>query len=216
MRLSKALFTMLIALPLIVSAAQAEPVRLLAFGDSLTQGYGLPQAEGFVPQLEGWLNAHGADVIVVNGGVSGDTSAGGASRIAWSLTDDIDAVLVALGGNDMLRGLSPEETRANLDAILGEIQSRGLPVLLIGMSASENFGSGYKQAFDALYPNLAQAWDVPLFPDFLAGLAEVGDRQTVVREYLQSDGIHPNAAGVAKVIEVLGPAVLDLLSRTAN
>jgi len=209
--LSKALVVALAPLLLIVSAARAEPVTLLAFGDSLTQGYGLPQETGFVPQLEAWLTAHGAEVRVINGGVSGDTSAGGAARIAWSLTDDIDAVIVALGGNDMLRGLSPEETRANLDTILTEIQSRGLPVLLVGMHAPQNYGEAYKADFDAIYPALAAAHQVPLFPDLLQGLVEIRDMQSVLRLYMQADAIHPNAAGVEKVVERIGPAVLDLI-----
>jgi len=196
---------------LLAFPAAAAPVTLLAFGDSLTQGYGLPAEDGFVPQLEAWLNAHGVEVTVVNGGVSGDTTAGGANRIAWALTPDVDAVLVALGGNDLLRGLDPAETRANLDAILSEIQARHLPALLVGMRAVGNYGSDYAAAFDALYPSLAETHDVPLFPSFFAGLEAVGDRQLVLRDYLQPDATHPNAAGVALIVAAMGPDVLALV-----
>lgn len=188
---------------------------MLAFGDSLTQGYGLPQADGFVPTLEAWLTDHGADVKVINGGVSGDTTEGGAGRIAWSLTPEVDAVLVALGGNDLLRGIEPAETKSNLDAILTEIGARGLPALLVGISGTGNYGGKYKDAFDALYPDLAAAHGVVLFPSFLAGLEALGDRQVVVRDYLQPDAVHPNAEGVKLVVEAMGPAVLKLVNGAA-
>jgi acyl-CoA thioesterase I len=194
----------------------AEPVTLLALGDSLTQGYGLADADGFVPTLEAWLQAEGADVIVINGGVSGDTTAGGAARIAWSLTPEVDAVLVALGGNDLLRGIDPADTRANLDAILTEIGARGLPALLVGMEATGNYGESFKAAFDAIYPDLAKAHDVPLFGQFLQGLVDLEDRQAALRDYFQPDATHPNAAGVALIVESMGPAVLDLVSQAAD
>jgi acyl-CoA thioesterase I len=190
----------------------AEPSTLLAFGDSLTQGYGLPEGDGFVPQLETWLKDHGADVKVINGGVSGDTTAGGAGRIAWSLSPDVDAVLVALGGNDMLRGIDPASSRENLDTILSEIQSRHLPVLLVGMTAPGNFGETYKTQFDAIYPELAQQHDVALFDQFMAGLIALGDRQKVIRDYLQSDAIHPNAEGVSLIVAQMGPKILQFLA----
>lgn len=186
-------------------------MTLLAFGDSLTQGYGLPADDGFVPQLERWLTAQGAEVTVVNGGVSGDTSAGGASRIGWALTPEIDAVIVTLGGNDLLRGLDPAETKANLDAILTQIDDKGLPALLVGMTALGNYGQAYAEAFNALYPALATAHEVPLFPSFLAGLEAVGDRQAVLRDYMQPDAVHPNAAGVALIVAAIGPTVLELV-----
>nr|WP_229738040.1 arylesterase [Sinisalibacter lacisalsi] len=194
----------------------AEPVTLLAFGDSLTQGYGLSEQDGFVPTLEAWLQAEGADVIVINGGVSGDTTAGGAARIAWSLTPEVDAVLVALGGNDLLRGIDPAETRANLDAILTEIGARDLPTLLVGMEATGNYGESFKAEFDAIYPELAEAHGVPLFGQFLQGLVDIEDRQAALRDYLQPDATHPNAEGVALIVERMGPAVLDLVARAAT
>ena len=195
--------------------AQDEPLQLLAFGDSLTQGYGLPQGEGLVPQLEGWLRERGQDVSVINGGVSGDTTAGGLSRIAWSLTPEVDAVMVTLGGNDLLRGLDPADTRANLDGILAEIAARDLPVMLVGMQAPGNYGAAYQQAFDSLYPELAEAHDAVYVPSFLAPL--MGDAEApdpaAARAFLQADGIHPNAEGVARIVEALGPQVEDLLAR---
>lgn len=210
--LSKAL----LPIPFLALPAMAEPVTLLAFGDSLTQGYGLPQQDGFVPNLEAWLQDHGAEVQVINGGVSGDTTAGGAARIAWSLTPEVDAVLVALGGNDLLRGIDPADTRANLDAILGEIDKRGLPALLVGMEATGNFGESFKEEFDAIYPDLAEEYDVPLFPQFLQGLLDIGDLQAVRRDYLQGDATHPNAKGVDLIVERMGPAVLDLVNRASG
>ena len=136
---------MLLILPL---QAMAEEVRILALGDSLTAGYGLPEESGFVPQLQGWLNDHGEDVVIVNAGVSGDTTAGGLSRVEWSLTPEIDAMIVALGGNDVLRGVDPASTRKNLEGILAVADARDLPVLVIGLQASRNFGADFKAAFD--------------------------------------------------------------------
>jgi acyl-CoA thioesterase-1 len=206
-RRSKAALTVIfLGLP-----AAAEPVTLLALGDSLTQGYGLPADQGFVPQLETWLNANGAEVSVVNGGVSGDTSAGGASRIGWALEPSVDAVMVALGGNDLLRGIDPAATKGNLATILTEIEGRGLPVLLVGMSALGNYGAAYAEEFNAIYPTLAEAHDVALFDDFLAGLEQIGDRQQVLSDYLQPDAVHPNADGVALIVEAIGPTVLELV-----
>lgn len=191
--------------------AQAEPLTLVAFGDSLTQGYGLPDGDGLVPQLQAWLTAKGADVTVMNAGVSGDTTAGGLSRIAWTLTPDVDAIIVTLGGNDLLRGISPTETRANLDAILTETQGRNLPTLLVPMVAPANFGPDYKTAFDALYPDLAAAHGATLAQPFFAPLTNGSEDPAAMQPYLQADGIHPNKEGVAKVVEVLGPEVLALL-----
>jgi acyl-CoA thioesterase-1 len=139
--------------------AFAEEVTVVALGDSLTQGYGLIEEDGFVPQLQAWLQARGADVVVENHGVSGDTTAGGLARIGWALGDHVDALIVALGGNDLLRGLPPEASRANLDGILAEAEARGLPVLLIGLEAPGNYGPDYKAAFDAMYPELADQYD---------------------------------------------------------
>lgn len=181
----------------------------MALGDSLTQGYGLPPEQGLVPQLQDWLAAHGTPATVVNAGVSGDTSAGGLARLDWSITPQTDAMLVILGGNDMLRGIDPGVTRANLDAILKGVMDRKLPVLLVAMRAPGNFGPAYKAEFDAIYPDLAAKYHVPLADFFFTPLG--GEDAAAVRPLLQGDGIHPNAAGVVKVVDWLGPQVQKLL-----
>ncbi|SHE91147.1 acyl-CoA thioesterase-1 [Litoreibacter ascidiaceicola] len=190
----------------------AEPVTIAALGDSLTQGYGLPAEDGFVPQLQAWLTAQGADVTLVNAGVSGDTTAGGLSRIDWTLTPEVDAVIVALGGNDVLRGLPPEQAKSNLDAILTKIEERGLPVLLAGIDAPSNYGPDYETEFEAIYTDLAAKHDVLLVSNFLEGLTRIDDRAMVMREHMQSDGIHPDASGVALIVEAVGPVVLSLIA----
>ncbi|MDD9724906.1 arylesterase [Roseovarius sp. SK2] len=188
-----------------------EPVTILALGDSLTQGYGLAQDDGFVPQLESWLEENDVAAEVINAGVSGDTTAGGASRVEWSLTPEVDAMIVALGGNDMLRGLDPGEARANLRTILEVAEGQDLPVLMVGMQAPTNFGPDYKAAFDAMYPELSQEFGALYFESFFKGLGE-GD-PSELQGYFQSDGIHPNAEGVARIVEAMGPAVADLADR---
>lgn len=198
------------ALILASSALSAETITVAALGDSLTQGYGLPADQGFVPQLQAWLEGQGADVTVINAGVSGDTTAGGLARVGWTLTPEVDAMIVALGGNDFLRGIGPEVARANLDGILAAAQSAGVEVLLVGMEATNNYGPAYKRDFDAIYPDLAQAYDVPLFPTFFDGLRGAGDTLQEISAYMQADGIHPNADGVGLIVEAMGPAVLAL------
>ena len=200
-------------------AAAAEPLTVVALGDSLTAGYGLPPEEGLVPQLESWLRDHGADVVVQNAGVSGDTTAGGLARVDWALGPEADALIVTLGGNDMLRGLSPSEVRANLDAILTAADAKGLPVLLVAMAAPANFGPDYKAEFDAVYPDLAAAHGALLAPDFFAGFVGAGGSMTDPASYagwMQADGIHPNAEGVKLVVEGLGPKVLELLAKAGG
>ena len=198
------------ALIVTVAPVAAETV-VLAFGDSLTQGYGLPAEQGFVAQMQRWLTARGEAARLINGGVSGDTTAGGAARIAWSLGDEVDAVIVELGGNDMLRGLAPEEARANLGAILAEITGRGLPVLLVGLPAPGNFGAEYKAGFEALYPALATEYGALFYPDFMAALTAQGQDSPPLRNLMQADGVHPNAAGVARIVEAMGPQVVELI-----
>lgn len=194
-----------------VLPAAADPLTLVALGDSLTQGYGLPQEEGFVPQLQAWLRENGADVMVVNAGVSGDTSAGGLARLAWTLEGGGDAMIVALGGNDLLRGLDPAETRANIEAILAEASARGLPVLLIGLPAPGNYGPEYKADFDAIWPELAAQYGARMVPNMLAGLSDIAPDQRA--GLVQPDGLHPSADGVKVMVEALGPEVLRLLER---
>lgn len=189
----------------------AEPVKIVAMGDSLTQGYGLVQEDGFVPQLEGWLQAQGADVQVVNAGVSGDTTAGGVSRVGWSLEPGTSAMIVALGGNDMLRGIDPAASKANLAGILEQTAAQGVDVLLVGMRAPGNFGPDYKTRFDGMYPELAEQYGVSLAPSFFEGLGSLDPAE--VQPLMQADGIHPNRLGVAKIVEGLGPYVLELIAQ---
>lgn len=194
-------------------AATAEPVVIAALGDSLTQGYGLVEEDGFVPQLSRWLHEHGVEARVINAGVSGDTTAGGAARVAWTLTPDVDAMIVALGGNDVLRGIDPAVSRGNLETILHAAQDAGVKVLLIGMKAPGNYGAVYKRDFEAMYPDLAGQFDTVYAADFFEGLA-VGDDLSAAQKYMQADGIHPNAEGVARIVARLGPAVMDLVIAT--
>ncbi len=195
-------------------AAAAAPKELVAFGDSLTAGYGLAPEDGFVPQLQHWLADHGAGVTVVNAGVSGDTTAGGLARIDWTLSAPVDAMIVTLGGNDVLRGLPPGEARANLDAILTKADDRGIPVLLVPIEAPGNYGPDYKAEFDAIYADLAAKHGALLADPFLAPILSLPDRQKALADYIQPDGLHPNAKGVALVVAALGPKVLELLART--
>jgi acyl-CoA thioesterase I len=199
------------------SSVFAEPVTIVALGDSLTAGYGLAdQNDGLVPQLEAWLKAKGADVVVQNAGVSGDTTAGGLARIGWALGPDADAVMVTLGGNDLLRGLDPAGSRANLEGILKEIQARSLPVLLVPLAAPGNFGREYKMAFDGMYTELAAEYDALLAEDFFDGLRAAGADPAdpaSLSQWMQADGIHPNPEGVKLIVEGLGPKVLELIDR---
>lgn len=187
-----------------------DTVTITAFGDSLTQGYGLDEGDGLVPQLQRWLDVAGADVRVVNAGVSGDTTAGGAARIDWTLGDPTNGLIVALGGNDLLRGLSPEDTKANLEAILRSAEAADVPVLLVGFKAPHNYGPEYKTAFDALYPALTEAYDIQFYPFYFSGLG-VGENTESMLPFLQNDATHPNAAGVQKIVEAFGPSVLTFI-----
>ena len=199
-----------LAVALSSQGAWAESV-VAALGDSLTAGYGLPPDDGLVPQLEGWLRERGHDVRLINAGVSGDTTAGGLSRIDWTLTPEVDAVIVTLGGNDFLRGIDPAVARANLDAILERIDAAGLPALLVGLEVSPNYGPAYKAAFDGMYTDLAAEHGVLLESDFFAAI-EGGDPGAAMA-FMQPDGIHPNAEGVERIVDRLGPRVEVLLER---
>ncbi len=196
---------------LFAAPAWAEPLTVAALGDSLTQGYGLLPQEGFVAQMQDWLTGEGVDLVLINAGVSGDTTAGGLARVDWTLTPDVDAMIVTLGGNDFLRGIDPANARANLQGILEAAASREVPVFLVGMEASMNYGAEYKAAFDAIYPDLAEAFGATLYPDFFAGLTEGRDVDTARATLMQGDGIHPNAAGVALIVAAMGPDLRDWL-----
>ena len=189
------------------STPAADAKLVVVFGDSLFAGYNLAPDQGFAPALERALAAGGSKPRVFNAGVSGDTSAAGLQRLAFTL-DGLDRkpdlMIVGLGANDMLRGLSPEATRANLDAILAELKKRGIPAMLTGMVAAPNMGADYAAAFNSIYPDLAKKYGVPLYPFFLDGV--VGHR-----DLLLPDGMHPNAKGVdAIVTRVLPIVVADL------
>ncbi|MGZ8310585.1 MAG: arylesterase [Allosphingosinicella sp.] len=185
------------------AASEEDRKLVLAFGDSLYAGYQLQQNEGFAPALERDLAARGVPARVVNAGVSGDTSASGLQRLAFTL-DGLDRppdlAIVGLGGNDALRGLSPAETRRNLEAILAELQRRGIPILLTGMMAPRNLGDDYAARFDSIYPQLSGRYGADLYPFFLDGV--------ITRpELLLADGIHPNARGIATIVARIAPRV---------
>ncbi len=186
-------------------AAAADPVRLLVLGDSLAAGYGLPAEDGFTAQLQQVLQDSGHDVVVQNGGVSGDTTAGGWARLEWALMDGADAVIVELGANDMLRGIDPGSARSNLSAILSTLHDRGIPTLVAGMRAPQNLGATYVTAFEGMYSDLAEQYDALLYPFFLEGVA--GEAWLN-----QDDGIHPNRTGVRHIVEAILPSVLKLLA----
>jgi len=188
------------------SHAAARTLRLVALGDSLTAGYGLPPGKAFPDRLEAALRAKGFDVKVINAGVSGDTAADGLARYDWAVPRDADALIVELGANDMLRGLKPEATKATLAAILGKAHAAHLPTLIAGMRAAPNLGPEYDRAFDAIYPDLAKAYHVALYPFFLDGVA--GDPKLN-----QPDGLHPNAEGVEVIVGKILPSVEELLGR---
>ena len=189
--------------------ARAEPLRVLAFGDSLTAGYLLPADAAFPAQLERRLRADGFDATVVNAGVSGETTAGGLARADFALGEGADLVILELGANDMLRGVDPKVTSANLDKLVTEIEARKAAVLLAGMVASGNFGPDYKARFDAVFPDLAARRGLPIYPFFLSGVA--GDKALVL-----PDGLHPNADGAARIAGGIAPLVEQSLARLKN
>jgi len=190
-----------------VARADAASITLVIIGDSLSAGYGLPKEDAFPTQLERRLRGKNYDIRIVNSGVSGDTTKGGRARLGWALGDNPDAVLLELGANDALRGLEPEQAYENLKAILTTLQAKRIPVLLAGMHAPPNMGEDYAKAFDDVYTRLDQTFDVVFYPFFLKGVAANPALN-------QDDGIHPNADGVAVVIENILPAVEQLLART--
>jgi acyl-CoA thioesterase-1 len=186
--------------------AAGKSLKIVAFGDSLTAGYGLPAQGAFPTKLQAALKAKGYDVTVVNAGVSGDTAAGGRDRLDWSVPEDADAVIVELGANDALRGLDPAQTQRALAAILDRLAAKHLPVLLAGMLAPRNMGSDYTARFDAIYPKLAANHPVVFYPFFLEGVAADPHLN-------QGDGMHPNAAGVDVIVQRILPKVEELISR---
>jgi acyl-CoA thioesterase-1 len=183
-----------------ISSARAEPFKIVGFGDSLMAGFGLGPGEGFTDKLQAALRARGHDVSVANAGVSGDTTSGGLARLDWSVPDGTQLVILELGANDMLRGVTPDIARRNLDEMLGKLKQRKIAVLLAGMRAAPNLGADYQHAFDAIFPDLAGKYDVALYPFFLDGVAgQPGLRL--------EDGLHPNARGVDLMVERILPTV---------
>jgi acyl-CoA thioesterase I len=182
-----------------------KPIRLLILGDSLSAGYGLPHPDGFEAQLAAALRARGVPVVIVDGAVSGDTTAGGRARLEWALGDGADAAIVELGANDGLRGVDPKDVEANLTAILDVLAAKRIPVLLAGMYAPPNLGPDYGKAFRAIYEKLSQRPGILYDPFFLDGIAGVADLN-------QPDGMHPNAEGVRRNVARLLPLVEKLLS----
>jgi acyl-CoA thioesterase I len=188
------------------SARAADAIKIVALGDSLTAGLGLPARDGFVPRLQAALTAKGNAVEIANAGVSGDTATGGLARLDWSVPEGTDAVIVELGANDMLRGVKPQVTRAALDTILGRLRDRHIAVLLCGMRAAPNLGADYGQSFESIYPELAAKYGTLLYPFFLDGVAaDLG--------LLQHDGLHPTAAGVEVIVARILPQVEELIVR---
>ncbi|MDG2480129.1 MAG: arylesterase [Alphaproteobacteria bacterium] len=208
-----AFFTLFLACSAFSVGAQEQsaggPVRILALGDSLTAGYGLPAQDGFVAQLGDALAAAGHDVVMIDAGVSGDTTAGGLSRLDWALAGGADVAIIELGANDALRGIDPASSRANLDGILAALGGRGIPALLAGIYAPRNLGPEYVAAFDAMYPELAAEHDAILYPFFLEGVAADPTLN-------QGDGIHPNPRGVVIIVENMLPDVIALIERAGE
>ena len=191
------------------TSVQAASRTLLVLGDSLGAGYGLPAAQGFTARLEAALRRRGHDIKVMNGSISGDTTAGGRARLGWALSSKPDYAIVELGGNDGLRGLDPAETRANLRAILARLREKKVPVLLAGMMAPRNLGPEYERAFNSAYPELARQYGAVLYPFFLDGVA-------LDPKLNQPDLIHPNAKGVSVIVERIVPFVEKLVTRTGG
>jgi acyl-CoA thioesterase-1 len=189
---------------MIVGAAEAEPRKIVGFGDSLMAGFGLDAGQSFPEKLEAALRAKGHDVVITNAGVSGDTTGGGLARLGWSVPDGTDIVILELGANDMLRGTQPDIARQNLAQMIEQLKSRHIAVLLAGMRAAPNLGPDYQAAFDAIYPDLASQYGLALYPFFLDGVA-------ADQKFLLGDGMHPNAAGVEHMVERFLPTMEKLL-----
>jgi acyl-CoA thioesterase-1 len=200
------LFALVLAASIAPADAEtgAKPIKIVALGDSLTAGLGLPESEGFVARLQAALAAKGLAATVINAGVSGDTASDALARLDWSVPDDTDAVILEIGANDMLRGIKPTVTRAAIDTILQRLKERHIAVLLCGMRAAPNLGTDYGAAFESIYPDAAAKFDLPLYPFFLNGVAADLGR-------LQRDGLHPNAAGVDIVVAGILPQVEQLI-----
>ena len=197
--------TMMVAGVAALGSALAEPRKIVGFGDSLMAGYMLDNGQGFTDKLQAALKAKGHDVVISNAGVSGDTSSAGLARLDWSVPDGTEIVILELGANDMLRGVTPDITRKNLDDMISRLKQRNITVLLAGMRAAPNLGADYQAAFDAIYPDLAKKYGLALYPFFLDGVAGHRDLQL-------EDGMHPNPAGVDRMVENFLPTMQKVLA----
>jgi acyl-CoA thioesterase I len=204
-----AIILVLMAFAMQASPVLAKPTTIVAFGDSLVAGLGLPQEQAFPARLEAALRERGHEITIVNAGVSGDTSAAGLARLDWSIPDGVDGVILELGANDMLRGIDPQQTRQNLDAILSRLKQRNIPVLLAGMRASPNMGEEYASRFDPIFPELAAKYGATLYPFFLEGVAAQSSLN-------QPDGMHPNPQGVDVIVANFVPVVEAFLRRAGT
>lgn len=191
------------------AAAPARPIQIVALGDSLTAGLGLPADQSFPARLQKALEFKGIKVDILNAGVSGDTTSGGRDRLDWSVPEGTDAVILELGANDAMRGTDPKVTRAALSDILTRLKSRKIAVLLCGMLAPPNYGADYAARFNAIYPELAKEFGVPLYPFFLDGVAAEARLN-------QKDGIHPTAEGIDLIVKNILPAVEAFLGTVAE
>ena len=199
-------FTLMVILAMAAPVSAAETQRVLMLGDSLTAGYGLGPGDGLVDQLQKRADDTGLSVRFINAGVSGDTTKGGLARLDWALAEGADKAVVALGGNDMLRGLSPADSFQNLRGILERLRQDNIEVLLAGMLAPANMGAEYQTDFDALYPALAAEFDIIYMPFFLQDVA-------LVPNLNQPDGLHPNREGVAVMVDNMMPYIAALLAK---
>jgi acyl-CoA thioesterase I len=204
MRVVKHILVLMVVLmtvsPAVAGDDPAKPIKMVVLGDSLSAGLGLPGNEAFPAKLQKALKAEAIDVDMTNAGVSGDTASGGRDRLDWSVPDGTDAVIVELGANDALRGVDPVVTRAALTDIVTRLKARGIAVMLCGMLAPPNYGSDYAARFNAIYPDLAKQFGVPLYPFFLGGVA-------AAPKLNQADGLHPTAAGVDIIVARMLPMV---------
>ena len=185
-----------------------ENYRLIIIGDSLIQGYGLPKEKGFVNQLQKKILEKMDHISLINAGVSGDTTAGGLSRTDWSITDDINAVAISLGANDMLRGIPPKFSKENLSKMILKIKDKNLPILLIGITSIENFGPEYKNEFDLMFSELSRKFNISLYPNLMAPVIE---NENDLSNYLQEDMLHPNEKGVEIIVQAILPTFIDFI-----
>ena len=185
-----------------------ENYRLIIIGDSLIQGYGLPKEKGFVNQLQKKILEKMDHISFINAGVSGDTTAGGLSRTDWSITDDINAVAISLGANDMLRGIPPKFSKENLSKMILKIKDKNLPILLIGITSIENFGPEYKNEFDLMFSELSRKFNISLYPNLMAPVIE---NENDLSNYLQEDMLHPNEKGVEIIVKAILPTFIDFI-----